>query len=129
MELTESEALRAYARMLNTLDVQPLEDLLAEDFVYESQNVLEPLASRQAFLDYMRPKRQTIASAGATVYAEMGTVDTHVENQLCVILAQNDRSNLVGVVLAKVEGGLLKRLDLCIVPPPETAERSGEYPR
>ena len=59
----------------------------------------------------------------------MGTVDTHVENQLCVILAQNDRSNLVGVVLAKVEGGLLKRLDLCIVPPPEAAERSGEYPR
>lgn len=115
--------------MLNTLDVQALEGLLAEDFVYESQNVLEPLASKQAFLEYIEPKLQTIASAGATVYAEMGTVDAYAETQPCVILAQNDKSKLVAVVLAKVEGGLLKRLDLCIVPPPEAAERSGEYPR
>jgi len=128
LELTESEALRAYARMMNTLDVQCLEGLLAEDFVYESQYVLEPLASKQAFLAYIEPKLQTIARAKATVYAEMGTVDACAENQPCVILAQNDKSNLVAVVLAKVEGGRLKRLDLCAVPPPEEAERSGEYP-
>lgn len=52
MELTRSEALRAYARMMNTLNVTPLESLLADDFTYESQHVFSALESKQAFLDY-----------------------------------------------------------------------------
>ena len=39
MELTEAIALRAYASMMNTLNPDYLEPLLAEDFVYESQQV------------------------------------------------------------------------------------------
>lgn len=128
MQLTEEEALRAYARMMNTLNADCLEPLLADDFTYESQHVFQPLESKQAFLDYIRPKLITIQQANATVFAEMGTVAAYGKIQSCVILAQNDRANLVGLVLAKVDGGLLKRIDLCIVPPPQAAERSGEYP-
>jgi hypothetical protein len=128
MSLTQSEALRAYARMMNTLDLSPLEPLLATDFTYESQTVFSALESKQAFLDYIRPKLQTIKDTGATVFAEMGMVSAYGQRQPCVVLAQNSKDNLVGLVLARVVAGKLSRLDLCIVPPPQAAERSGDYP-
>lgn len=127
MPLTEESALRAYAKILNTLNVDCLEPLLADDFTYESQQVLQPLESKQAFLDYICPKLKTIQLAKTAVFAEMGTVSVYGKNQSCLILAQNDRDNLVGLVLAKTDEKKLKRLDICIVPPPQTAERSGEY--
>ena len=128
MPLTGEAALRAYAKMMNTLNAECLEPLLADDFTYESQHVFQPLESKQAFLDYISPKLTTIQHSNATVFAEIGTVSAYGRNQSCVILAQNDRANLVGLVLAKVDGERLKRIDLCIVPPPQTAKRSGEYP-
>ena len=51
MELTQTEALRAYAKMMNTLDVSALEPLLADNFTYESHAVFTPLDSQQSFLD------------------------------------------------------------------------------
>ena len=73
MELTEVVALRAYAKMMNTLSVEPLESLLADDFAYESQTAFQALKSKQAFLEYIIPKLQTIRNTNATVYAEIGT--------------------------------------------------------
>ena len=128
MELTEVVALCAYAKMMNTLSVEPLEPLLADDFAYESQAVFQALESKKAFLEYIILKLQTIRRSNATVYAKMGTVAAYGKNQPCVILAQNDKANLVALVLAKTQGSKLSRLELCIVPPPQAAERSGEYP-
>ena len=128
VNLTQCEALRAYARMMNTLSVEPLEPLLAEDFTYESQYVFSALESKQQFLDYIRPKLQTIREAGARVFAEMGMVLAYGKRQPCVIVAQDSPENLLGLVLARVSDGKLSRLDLCIVPSPTSAERSGEYP-
>lgn len=128
MPLTEVVALRAYAKMMNTLNAEYLEPLLADDFIYESQHAFQPLESKQAFLYYIRPKLITIQQAKATVFAEMGTVTAYGESQPCVILAQNNKANLVGLVLAKVDGERLKRIDLCITPTPQSATRSGEYP-
>ena len=126
--LTEVEALRAYARMLNTLSPAHLEPLLADDFTYESQNVFSALESKHAFLDYIQPKLRTVKRAGATVFAEMGVVSAYRSDQPCVVLAQNDRENLVALVFAKVTGDKIVRLDLCIIPPPSSAMRTGEYP-
>lgn len=126
--LTEEAALRAYAKMMNTLNAEYFAPLLADDFTYESQQVFQPLESKQAFLNYIYPKLKTIQQAGATVFAEMGTIVAYGKSQHCVILAQNEKSNLVGLVLAKTDGTFLKRLDLCIVPTPQAANRSGEYP-
>ena len=47
MELSKEEALKVYAKMLNTLDVTHIEGLLADDFSYESQMVMDALDSRQ----------------------------------------------------------------------------------
>ncbi len=114
--------------MLNMLDPDLIEPILADDFTYESQNVLSALESKEAFLDYIRPKLQTIRNSGATVFAEMGMVSAYGKHQPCAVLAQNEKENLVGLVLARVNGSKLMRLDLCIVPPPQSAERSGDYP-
>jgi hypothetical protein len=114
--------------MLNTLDPGLIEPILADDFAYESQMLLSALESKEEFLDYIQPKLETIRNSGTTVFAEMGTVFAYGKHQPCVVLAQNEKTNLVGLVLARVNGNKLTRLDLCIVPPPHSAERSGDYP-
>ena len=128
MELTRYEALHAYARMLNTSNADILEPLLAEDFVYESQMVFSALKSKEAYLDYIRAKLWAIQRDGATAFAEMGEIDAYGELQPCVVLAQHTRENLGGFVIARVDADKISRLDLCIVPFPHTAKRSGEYP-
>lgn len=128
MPLTEEAALRAYATMINTLNAECIEPLIADDFIYESQQVFQPLESKEEFLEYIHGKLETIRRMKASVFAEMGTVDTFRQNQPCVILAQDDRDNLVGLALAQTEGEFLKRIDLCIAPGPQSAKRSGEYP-
>ena len=127
-KLTELSALREYAKMINNLRVQSLVPMLASDFVYESQMVMEPIKSRSEFLDYMGSKLEMIVKTGSIVFAEMGTIEAYFQLRPCVILAQDDKDNLIGTALAEVEGNELKRIDLCILPPPETAVRSGEYP-
>lgn len=128
MKLTEETALRAYARMMNTLGTTPLEPLLADHFVYESHNVFAPIESKQKFLGYFEGTLETIAAEKATVFAELGEVEAYGSLRPCVVLAQNDKRNLVGLVLAEVSGDKASRLDLCVVPAPQTAQRSGQYP-
>ena len=56
MPLTEEAALRAYAKMMNTLNAECIEPLLADDFILESQQVFQPLESKEEFLEYIRGK-------------------------------------------------------------------------
>lgn len=128
MVMTEEKALRAYAAMMNTLNYGLLVPYLSDDFVYESQHVFTPMKTKVEFAKYIRAKLEAVHEAGATVYAEMGKVRAFGETRNCVVLAQNSPSNLVAVVLAKVEGRKIIRLDLCVVPSPQSASRSGEYP-
>ena len=126
--LTADDALRAYAAMMNTLDVSKLEPLLADDFHYASQWVFSEIESKPAYLEYIAVKLQTVKSAESRVWAEMAWLDREFPGP-CVVLAQGDRDNLVGVILAKVEDGKIKRLDLCGAPSPHSARRFGEYPQ
>ena len=59
-QITEKEALSIYARMLNTLDSTEFESFLSEDFSYSSQKVLTDMNSRDEFIEYIRPKLETI---------------------------------------------------------------------
>ena len=127
-ELTEEQGLRAYAHAMNALDLSPLREILAEDFHYASQMVLSELASKAEFLEYLAGKLETLRKSPGRVFAEMGTIRAYGRKGPCVILAQPAKEDLVAIVLAKVAGGKLMRLDLCIVPSPQSASRSGEYP-
>lgn len=128
MSLTIQQALRRYAAMMNTLNPSLLEPILADNFVYESQRVFQALDSKIAYLDYIRAKCAAIAKAQSPVFAEMGMITAYGAHQPCVILAQGDHDNLVGLVLATISGDKLTRLDLCIVPEPQSTQRTGEYP-
>ena len=105
MELTEETALRAYAIMLNTMNIEPLISLLADDFIYESQKVFRPLKSKQEFLEFIVPKLETIRTAGVTTFGDMGTVYAYGKKQPCVIMAQDEKSNLIGLALAETHEG------------------------
>ena len=127
MSLTEEQAVRAYATMMNTLDATCLAPLLADDFHYASQRVFAEIESKSDYLEYITPKLEAIRKSGATVWAELGWLD-HEFPGPCVVMAQGDKDNLVAVVLAKIEDGKIKRLDLCGAPSPHSARRTGDYP-
>ena len=120
-------ALRGYASMMNALDSSKLEPLLSDDFHYASQMVLAEIVSKQEYLEYIKPKLEVIKASGTKVWAEMAML-THSFPGPCVVLAQGDKENLVALVLAKVKGERIERIDMCIVPTPQSAKRSGEYP-
>ena len=126
--LTTEDALRAYAAMMNTLDVSRLEPFLPDDFRYASQWVFSEIESKPAYLDYIAPKLQTVKSNGSRVWAEMAWLDREIPGP-CVVLSQGEKENLVALVLAKVENGQIKRLDMCGAPSPHSARRTGEYPK
>jgi hypothetical protein len=120
-------ALRAYASMMNTLDSSKLESLLSNDFCYSSQMVLAEIKSKQEYLDYVNPKLEVVRASGSKVWAEMAMLTQSFPGP-CVVLAQGDKENLIALVLAKVKGDQIERIDMCIVPTPQSAKRSGEYP-
>ena len=123
--LTEEAALRAYATMLNRGDPAVLAPLLPPDFSYASQWVFEEITSRDAFLAYIAGKLATLRQAGARVHAEMAVLPS---GRPCAVIAQGERDNLVATVLAEVRDRRLVRLDMCMVPSPFEAIRSGDYP-
>ena len=127
MSLTAEQALNAYANMINTLDASHLEPLLADNFRYASQWVFAEIESKSAYLDYIVPKLEVMRKSGAAPWAEMGWLD-HTFPGPCVVVAQGDKDNLVALVLVKVEGDKILRFDLCSVPPPQAARRTGDYP-
>ena len=126
-QITEKEALSIYARMLHTLDSTEFESFLSEDFSYSSQKVLTDMNSRDQFIEYIRPKLETIKKSNSPVYAELGLCPSYGHTD-CLIIAQGDKSNLLGVAYASVDKGEISGLALCIVPTPDSAERSGIYP-
>ena len=78
-------------------------------------------------MDYINPKLEVVRDSGTKVWAEMAML-THSFPGPCVVLAQGDKENLVALVLAKVKGEKIERIDMCIVPTPHSAKRSGECP-
>jgi hypothetical protein len=127
MSITKEHALRAYSAMMNTLDVSCLEPLLADDLQYASQWVFAEIESKATYLEYIVPKLDAIRKSGAAAWAEMGWLDREVPGP-CVVMAQGHKDNLLAVVLAEVEGGEIRRLDLCGAPSPHSARRTGDYP-
>lgn len=119
--------LRAYATMMNTLNVDAIEPLLADDFHYSSQWVLAEITSKQEYLDYIRPKLKAVRDSENKVWAEMAHLEQEIPGP-CVVLAQNSKDNLLSLILGKVANGKLTRLDMCGAPSPNSAKRSGEYP-
>lgn len=122
--LTQKDACVAYAKMLNTMDSSTIVELLDDNFHFSSQHVLTDIEGKQAFIKYIQGKLQTIKSANAIVYAELAKYD----EQDCLLIAQNSKENLIGTILITAENDKIKTVAMCIIPTPDSVERSGIYP-
>lgn len=127
MKLKEIDALRAYARMMNTLDASHIEPLLENDFRYSSQWMLGEIASKQDFLDYIKPRLLSIRQSGSRAYAEIAIIEAWGHDE-CVVTAEGEIDNLVATVFAHVKGGKIRGIDMCSVPSSSETMRTGEYP-
>ena len=100
---TEEKASWAYAQMINILDPTHLKLLLAEGFVYELQKVLQPLKSKQKFLEFIYLKLLMIQNENAIVFTEIGTITVcETANLGLQSYGQNDEENLLALVLVKL---------------------------
>ena len=97
--LTEKQALSIYARLLHSLDSSEFESFLSEDFSYSSQKVLTDMNSKDEFIEYIRPKLETIKKSKSHVYAELGMCPAYVHTDY-LIMAQGAKSNLLGFAYA-----------------------------
>ncbi|MDO8464337.1 MAG: nuclear transport factor 2 family protein [Gallionella sp.] len=127
MKLTEIDALRAYARMMNTLDISHIEPLLDDDFRYSSQWMIGEIPSKQEFLDYMKPWLLSIKQSGSLAYAEIAVIQAWGHNE-CVVTAEGEKDSLVATVFAHVKEEKIVRIDMCNTPMPSETMRTGEYP-
>lgn len=126
-ELTELDALKAYASMMNTLETDSLAQFLSPDLRYNSQWVFEEIQGKKEYLDYMGAKFESVTASGKGPYAEIGELAEYPLGH-CVILAQGSIDNLIATVLVGIKNGLIARIDMCAVPDPYAAKRTGEYP-
>ncbi|MEE4254532.1 MAG: hypothetical protein V2I50_10885, partial [Desulfuromusa sp.] len=65
------EACRSFARMMNTLDVSHLIPWLADDMTYSSQWVFESIQGKEAYVDYITAKLETVRKSNSQVWAEI----------------------------------------------------------
>jgi len=124
----ENHCARTYAVMWNTLDPSLIRPVAADGIVHEAQQVLTPLVGRNKMMAYLERKMEAVRDEMDCfqVFAEIG----EFQERPCIIVAQGDRENLVGVVLFEVKNGKLSRIDLCsVLPRPEQTIRTGVYPR
>lgn len=127
MDLSEREAVKAYARMMNTRNIGHFEPLIADDIELKSQVQSEPVQGRQAFLDYLAKNLEKIAD-DAQVWAEIGEIPSCGRARPCAVLSQYRPENRVASATVDIEGNKVKRLNLFFIPSPEDAERTGEFP-
>lgn len=83
MKLTEIDALRAYARTMNTLDASHIEPL-DDDFRYSSQWMIGEITSKPEFLDYIKSMLDSIRQSGSRVYAEIAYANAWGHDE-CVV--------------------------------------------
>lgn len=137
-EITDLSLIRRFARCMNTFDVEVLEPVLAEDVVFESQMVLTPLVGKDAVLEHLKAKFETITRNNFPTFAEIGYCGKQNgrvmlwsawEGTPCCLIAQGGKDELVALVLFETDEGKIKRIDLCcVLPEPRSATRTGEYP-
>jgi hypothetical protein len=127
MELSEHEAIKAYARMMNTRDIGHFEPLIADDIELKSQVQSEPVQGKRAFLDYLAKNLERIAD-DAQVWAEIGEIPICGHARPCAVLSQYRLENRVVSATIDIKGNKVRRLNLFFIPSPQEAERTGEYP-
>jgi hypothetical protein len=126
-----------YARAFNVLEESWLDDLFAGDAVYESQVVTERLEGRDAILEYLEGKLETLRQCGEDHRVRMELAEFVPDRRPCLAVYQRegryDGSGLgrrIGLlILTARESRHLGQVFMAVaVPRPESARGSGVFP-
>ncbi len=132
--------LRTIATAYNTLDATLFEDLLADNFIYESQSVIAPMTGKKTFMNYIKEKFHAVHQSGNNCYAEIGFIgmqdqmDSKVklmldENNPCLIISQGSKINKGALLFIEKKEGKVIRMDMCTsIPDCSLARGTSEYP-
>ena len=131
-ELTESEAVLAFAKAWNRMEPDEFLSLLAPDACYASQWVFEEMVGASAISEYLRGKMRTVrayaeADPSSRVRVEVGRTGTSSSGRPCAFMTQGQDDDVQAAVLFKIRDGKVSRYDLCI-PQLIGAERTGMFP-
>lgn len=128
-QLTEEDAVQAFAKAWNRLDPEGFLTLLAPDARYSSQWVFEELVGAEAIAEYLRSKMRTVRNHSvndprAVVRVEIGR---SAQGQPCAFMTQGHDNNIQAAAVFEVRDDRIARYDLCI-PQILGAQRTGIYP-
>lgn len=125
--LTEARAAEIWARAVNTGRLDALSPWLARPgFGYACQWSFDDQSSADAYLEHLA----ATLTSGSPARAELATTRPYptapVPARPCAILHCGDGAR--GTALFQVAGATITRIDLCVIPPPDSCDRSGVYP-
>lgn len=131
-ELTEKDAVFAFAKAWNRLDSEVFLMHLAPDARYASQWVFEELVGASEIGDYLRGKMRTVRAHGVNdprsrVRVEIGSTAPGGDGRPCAFMIQGEANEVQAVVVFDVREGKVSRYDLCI-PQIHNATRTGVLP-
>ena len=131
-ELTEEDAVLAFAKAWNRLEPEGFLTLLAPDARYASQWVFEELVGERVVGDYLRGKMRTVRAHGVNdphsrVHVEIGRTTLGNEGRPCAFMTQGNTNEVQAAVVFEISEGKVSRYDLCV---PQTlgAVRTGVFP-
>jgi hypothetical protein len=129
----EKEQLNNLAKSWNHLDTGFIENELAEDVVYESQWVFQPMLSKVKVLSHLSLKfkaiKVTMLSEVMVVSAELASLP-FMGDRPCIVLTQMTVEGIrQAIVLVKIQDKAIRRIDICAIPNPSEAELTGEFPK
>lgn len=127
--LTEADAVTAFAKAWNRLDPEPFLQLLSEDARYASQWVFEELVGIEEISKYLRGKMRTVKghavnNPNTQVRVEIGQTTSVVGARPVAFMTQGGDE---AAVLFEVSNGRISRYVLCS-PQMLGVVRSGVYP-
>lgn len=124
--MKEIDLVIEYAKAWKKLDVSYLEDILADDFQYESQWVFDVMEGKDNYMDYLKGKFKTILQSPDSIpTVEVGYFPYAYgeQNKPCIVLTQREKKVSI---LIKTESGKVKRADMVGVPSAHTAVLFGD---
>jgi hypothetical protein len=105
MEANIDRFTKAFADAWNSLDISPIEHLLADDFHYSSFWVLEEMTTAAQYLTYLRGKFNTIRKTGSVINAEQ------IPGKNFIVLMQ-DGIRKSGIILTINNDDMILRADM-----------------
>lgn len=137
--MNKLELIRLLAKAYNNLDIKEIEEILSEEIIYESQNVLKPICGKNELKTYLSAKFELIKNTKNTVFAEIGFLGeedrsnfndlSNYKGQPCIILSQGEKENKGALILIEAANNKILRIDICTIAPHWTlANRTNQYP-